>query len=492
MALALVILANTPTYHYSKLFVFPLTIWLAWRYMDHPGVRRSAALGLTAAIAFLFRHDFGVYVGLASVVAFALARVAVPASRRLRLIVNDAAAYAAAVAVVVTPWAIVVHVSEGLVEYTQMRAALYQRPGANLVHVSLFKLNPLRQLTPDPPPTPKPAVVAFFWDDSADERLQHELERELRLRRLDERDARGRWQYEVPNVYDAGLFRLDPYITDATGFQWDRLEEVRSRLPARDNVALWLQQMALLIPLVLLAAAASEIWRNRYRSDAVTSDAWRMALAGTFLVVVDLALFREPSYMVTVAPLTAALSARFLAAPRSLRWACAIGVLLLTGFAAVVWVRRTPLFRPSELANDISGAFEQLLASPPVEANASFRYLHDCTAPGDRLLVTGDNPFHVSYYAQRPIAGGHLAWHHGWRSDPVHETQSLALLQSQSVPIAVSTHDPVLDDFQRYPRIREYLLKHYAEVEGSNGLMLVDTRRQPARRFGPMGYPCFR
>ena len=51
--LALIVLADTATYHYPKLFLFPLTIWLAWRYLDQPSVRRSAVLGVTTAVAFV-------------------------------------------------------------------------------------------------------------------------------------------------------------------------------------------------------------------------------------------------------------------------------------------------------------------------------------------------------------------------------------------------------------------------------------------------------
>jgi hypothetical protein len=67
----------------------------------------------------------------------------------------------------------------------------------------------------------------------------------------------------------------------------------------------------------------------------------------------------------------------------------------------------------------------------------------------------------------------------------------LALLQSQSVPFAFSTHDPVLEDLKRYPIIREYVLKHYVDLDGTGGLVLVDTRRQPTGRFGRLGFPCF-
>jgi hypothetical protein len=108
------------------------------------------------------------------------------------------------------------------------------------------------------------------------------------------------------------------------------------------------------------------------------------------------------------------------------------------------------------------------------------------------VLVAGGTPLDVSYYAQRPVAGGQINWHYGWRSDPVHEAQSLALLESQSVPIALSTDEPVLDNFKRYPHINAHLAKYYAKVEGTDGFMMVDTRRRPTGTFGPMKFPCFR
>jgi hypothetical protein len=83
-------------------------------------------------------------------------------------------------------------------------------------------------------------------------------------------------------------------------------------------------------------------------------------------------------------------------------------------------------------------------------------------------------------------------WHHEWRSDPARAAQSLALLEKQSVPYAFSTHDPVLDDFKKYPAIRNYLGTHYVALEGTHGRLLVDERRRPSATFGALGFPCFR
>jgi hypothetical protein len=267
---------------------------------------------------------------------------------------------------------------------------------------------------------------------------------------------------------------------------------------AAANGALWLRQVGLLIPILLLGAAGSTWWQSHRRGDTVPVDAWRMMLAGAFLAVVAAALFREPPYVVVTAPVTAALSARFLVGQGRAGRNTAVGVLVLSSVAALVWTQDSPLFRPSELPRDLSSAFVRLIASPPVPAESSgapsptLQYLRDCSAQGDRILVTGSTPFQVGYFTGRPPAGGHIFWRQGWRRDPAHQQQSLELLQRQSVPFAFSTNDPVLEDLEAYPTVREYMAEHYVELEGSNGNLLVDRRRQPTGTFGSEGFPCFR
>ena len=186
--------------------------------------------------------------------------------------------------------------------------------------------------------------------------------------------------------------------------------------------------------------------------------------------------------------------------------------MFVTAATTISYTRGSLLFSPRDLPGAVKAGFSQLLASPPMRATGAIeeytpamwnapdadrsrvieRYVRHCTREGDRVLVTGSTPYHIGYLLERPIAGGQLFWHHGWRSDPVRERQSLALLQRQSVPFALSTHDPVLGDFQRYPRIREHLVANYVELEGSAGRLLIDKRRQPTGTFGALGFPCFR
>jgi hypothetical protein len=414
MAIALLILAVTPIYHHDKLFFFPLIIWVCWRYIDSPGALRGAICGCVTAIAFLFRHDYGVYLGMASLGAFLLARIAVPESRKVSALVRDAAASVVTVAIVLAPWLTAVAMTEGLASYARSRAELFEgTPG--IAYASLLHINLLRTI----------------------------------------------------------------------------------RLPftaSTNDAIVWIQQMALLVPIAFVLLGLRDFGRRR-RSASTDGDACRMLFAGGFLGIVGVALLRQPSYVVVVVPVTAALSAGLLARKSTVGRACVVTLGILTTIAALVWLKGNPLFevsRPVELSRSVEKTFARLIASPPDYEYLPFQYLRECTSPGDHILVTGLTPPHVSYYAQRPIAGGHIRWRRGWRSDPAHEAQSLALLQHQSVPIAFSTADPVLETFKSYPRIHAYLEKYYAPVEGTKGFILVDTRRRPTGTFGPEKFPCFR
>jgi hypothetical protein len=220
---------------------------------------------------------------------------------------------------------------------------------------------------------------------------------------------------------------------------------------------------------------------------AVHADAWRLLVAAPVLAAIDAALFREYGYVVVVAPLTAALAASWLSTGWPATRAVAAVLIAASTYAAVIWAK-DPLTRPT--VGILAEAYTELLSTPDAEINP-YRYLHQCTRPGDRLLLTGQTPAFVSHHAQRPFAGGHPYWHTGWRSDAAREAESLAMIERSSVPIAFSTHDPVLVDFARYPRIRQYLETHYRAVEGAEGKILIDARRQQTGTFGPREYPCF-
>jgi hypothetical protein len=418
--------------------------------MDRPSTRRAGVLGLTTAVAFLFRHDHGVYIGGAAVLAFGLARCAGPSSRQRAAMVRDAAAYVAGTGVLLVPWLLAVQLNEGLPQYVRARADLYRMWSADTPYGSLLSMNPVRLL----------------------------------------------------------------YGT-----------RLNSWIPPLEPARVVLAQITLIVPFLLLGSASVDLTRNWRRGTPPPSDAYRLVLAGVFLAVVNGRLLREPSYAHLVAPMTAALCVRFLtrASPNRLyvrmRLAATVALMFVAGLVGLACMQPTSLFSPSHVG-EVSKTFAKLIVSPPIDtfvtereatqalegydkdtgnsanvpvpSEVLLRYLHDCTRSGDHVLVSGSTPYHIGYLVERPIAGGHLFWHWKWRSDPAREAQSLALFESQSVPFAFSTHDPVLDDLKPYPRIREYFLAHYTALPGSQGLLLVDSRRQPTGQFSKLGFPCFK
>ena len=443
--IAIAIVAATPTYHFPKLFFYPVAVWVAWWYMEAPNVRRGVVVGIVTAAAFLYRHDHGVYIGVGALLAFVLARVINPASRRWQSSAREVVAFTAAAAFPLLPWAILVQRNEGLIDYVRTRAewgAMWSAHG--------FPYEALRDFNP-------------------------------------------------ASVMTAGV------------------------LPSRGTAEHWLVQLTLLLPVFVLLRVADGVVSIRDDERQFSPDACRTVIAAAMVIVVAIRLFREDSYFVAVLPLAAVLGAQLLAGPgpgatpvwRIVQRVLAVSALLLTCVAAVGYVNAWDLLKPSEV-NELESTFHQLLTSPPIDAlqpretalqvqhadwstmdgdrrkKILLRYMHDCTRGGDRILVTGSTPYDVDYYVERPIAGGHIEWHHGWRSDPVHARESLELLQSQSVPFGFSTNDPVLDDLGKYPDIRRYFEQNYVELEGSRGQLFVDRRRQPTGRFGALGFPCFR
>jgi len=529
-----VLLASTATYHYPKLLLYPLATWVLWRYIDDPGTRRAMLVGVVGTTAFLFRHDHGVHVAAGAALAFVLVRLAAPSTRDARRFVRESGAAAGAAFVLAAPWLILVQTSEGLAPYVDARLGRYAlgTPYSN-PFASLLSINPIQALTPQAPPALEPGAVRFEWLGHVDVAARQRLVEELDLRLVEGPDDRGRWQYAVDNRLDPQLLELRAHINNAENIDWSRLSELRWRLPARNDSALWLQQMALLVPLLLLAAAglrALRAWRHR---EPIPPHAMHVTVAAALLVVVDWRLFREPGYVTAVAPLTAALGTALLRWPRggahrpaapplwrrratdAAAWVVLLGALTVTGVSTFVYARPSGIFTPSRLVPPLPDVFAELLASPPIDGFAPaeevvshdrsswnaqevdavrvlMRYMHDCSTEGDRVLVTGQTPFQVGYYVGRPIAGGHLFWHERFRSDPRREQESLELLQRQSVPFAYSTHDPVLEDLKAYPRIHAYMSTNYVELPGSRGLLLVDARRMPTGVFGQLGFPCFR
>ena len=166
---------------------------------------------------------------------------------------------------------------------------------------------------------------------------------------------------------------------------------------------------------------------------------YQTAVAATFLAVIDSASVRGPVRAV-VAPLTAAIAPACSCGthePGGMNHACraiALALLVVTAATTISYNPERLLLSPRAPPHAVKAAYSQLLASPPFEPPARSRSTRPpcgTTPTGqDRVIEryvrpasrrrSGDG--HGStrsnrYLLERPIAGGQLFWHHGWRSD---------------------------------------------------------------------------
>jgi hypothetical protein len=125
------------------------------------------------------------------------------------------------------------------------------------------------------------------------------------------------------------------------------------------------------------------------------------------------------------------------------------------------------------------------------------RYVADCTASDDRILVTGAT-HEVPVLARRRFAAGQAMFKLSLYTSERDQQRALARLGQQSVPIVLADARDFDGGFlSDYPLVAGYLAERYRaagtiDVDEEPRLrVFVDARRQPARRDARLGLPCF-
>lgn len=127
LAICLMLVLPTGTYAYPKLFVYPVVLAAAWAYVSRQTTPRLFAMACTMAMAFLFRHDHGMFVVSAPLVAIVVAT----RPRRLGLLLKRLLLVGVMTLAVLAPWLVWVQSTEGLLVYFPAR--LQQSVGAGLL-----------------------------------------------------------------------------------------------------------------------------------------------------------------------------------------------------------------------------------------------------------------------------------------------------------------------------------------------------------------------
>jgi len=125
------------------------------------------------------------------------------------------------------------------------------------------------------------------------------------------------------------------------------------------------------------------------------------------------------------------------------------------------------------------------------------RYLHECTAPDDRVVM-GLYADEIPYFASRRIAAGQGYFALGFLRSEADQRLALERLSRQSAPVVVTAFDYDREIASNYPLIARHISSHYKEVgvvtAGGQPYVrvFVDIMRPPLGTDPVSGFPCFR
>lgn len=543
-AALLQVLVYPRSYSHPKMLLYSVFLLCAWWYLNTANRRRHVIPALWTAFAFLVRHDHGVYIGLASASLIAAAHWQEGAARVARRWLE----YGGVTLLCIAPYLAYVQYHQGLLDYF--------RTGIAISRSEAFRTQFVR-LTPDPFPAGawiawQPVDPSRFpgvrvrWKPDIDDARRLALEGEIGLL-AGEFDQNRTWKYQIEppgrdtlsrlvsraEVEDtSGFDRVSLTFNEGPGlvarlFMATKLDRVRPgpRLAwffTDRNVSLAFFFAIWSLPLV----AVLMVFASREAANATASVAYPTASASfvivlsALVVVCATGLLREslsqriPDIYGSLPMLVACVIAigwRMRPQGRLARMAAgAVIIALSAGFVLGTFVLGTVLIRldhsritagPSAVWERAQGVFRgthQWPWSGQWPAGNGWkvaRYVHDCTNPDDRLLVTWFAP-EMNVFSQRAFAGGETALLPIFRNPSTYEPAVMARLSKQSVPIVLVDPD-ALEQFEEiYPAIGEYLDERYHQVgQFSPDDRPIDVYVERTRtRTGvdaEFGWPCF-
>jgi hypothetical protein len=538
-ALALAWTGHASLYSYPKMFLYPLVLWLGWRYIDRPSPYRSAVLALSVVVAFGYRHDHGVYAGIGA----AAAVLAAHSSEGLRRIAFSLARFGLLLALMLGPYLTVIHLNEGLVPYFRDRVAMAGRLDASSRRPVWFERNldgsaKWFRLIP-----PQPARVFIRWAPSLSNSARSALERSYGLTNpMATEDGKHSVEYALADITTTNIRALvqDPRISD-TGLldrktfrpmeeSW--LMKAQRAVPLfrisfaprywhAGNTGILLHYISYALPFVILLLLVADRIRGQ-RGKGLSRAEAKYFTAGLLGAAVYVALVRRPEYFAdhgTLAIVNAACLWDYAFPEKqiteggvSLRLkqvltGCLLAVVILTTVTYARNAATLPQMNSTwlRLWRESVERFDTYSTAPPIDAyappgttgeRALFRYLYECTRPNDRVWVATDL-FGLPYYIERRVVQ-HIYWANGIKTGPEYERRVIDRVEAEEVPIVVGSGPDWTNYFTHYPLVRAYIAHRYPKAyvlpSGGTGTytVLTDSRRTPTGVYKPLGLPCFR
>jgi hypothetical protein len=125
-----------------------------------------------------------------------------------------------------------------------------------------------------------------------------------------------------------------------------------------------------------------------------------------------------------------------------------------------------------------------------------YLYLERCSAPTDRILVSGSYP-DVFVLARRGFAAGHIAFRLGYYGSDADQTLMVSRMKHESVPFVLLVLDEQAAFEGGFPKLASHIASAYdvmadLPVEGMRGVRaMVERQRRPQGVDSSTGWPCF-
>jgi hypothetical protein len=489
------------SYSYPKLFAPALGLATACWYCARPDSVRAVLLAAAVAVAFLLRHDLGVFLGMSTIAMM----VAYHGVSRATLV--SVARVVAIAVLIVAPYLVWVEVFEGLGTYVREGMVFSEREAqrANWWTPPPFAVDVSRPLVERFAHGP---MVNVRWRANASQASIADAETRHRLVRQSLNSPQS-WTYEMRRWSSSDIERLvkDPLAADTQGI--DR-SAFTLHVSVPTGVTGWLVNVygpgeGMHVRANATAAVFYLVWLVPIAAAVILAKTWSTSTPTTRAVVamslvmqfaMNLTMLRDPietrirDVLVPVSLLIAWLASLVWQGTRagldrpatsSIRSAIArrlaVVVVLVTIVAATAAVgdASTQLER-TNIAHGIDGINVRLrtirrVLSPPDQRTGqlspAYRTLVTslvrCTSPGSRLLTLTFAP-EIFFYTHRGFAGGHVSFSPGYYTSDRHATMLLQRVSSEDVPFVIldsQTEGEMLGD---YPRIGSYVHANYHEA----------------------------
>jgi len=441
-------------YNYPKVLIYALAIPLLWRFADRPSAPMRVWLAVLTVIAFLFRHDHGAFVGLATTVLMLSIGELRFADRVRHLVI-----YGLLVLVLVAPYVVFIQLNGGVLSYFRQASAWAERDRARepVVWPGLFD-NP---------------------DGESDEAKAGSLVARVR-------DNGAAWVYYTEILLP--FFALFVLAASRDGFrpEWPH---------AREKLAM---------VAVLGAALDAGFLRSPLEARLADPSVPLVILMAWLMVALPRMFLRDgslrPSWLPVRWPIRVAVTV--VAAGIALLFVVLVKGDLYKRLDKASMTDRfgKPFERVGVISNQLRVDWDLgLWAARPERPDliTLSLYINACTTPDDRVLVQSYLP-QVLAIARRAFAGGHADLRPGFFEFEEAQRLTVERLRSRSVPIILLDTDDSLRSFYRsFPIVTAYIDQEYRQAgmhtfdERFGITLYVKKDRSPTGTYEPLGWPCF-